>query len=465
MSRVIAFPVARPIISFPFFTHLSGMYRKRLRQSGKQLISRRVWRTRAVFLMGAILVGIAAAMLAWGSDWASETFLHVISDRPWLPFLITPLGLMFIIWMTRNLFVGAEGSGIPQAIAALHLKRHKHLRHRLLSLPIAFGKGIMIIMGLLCGASIGREGPTIHIAASISFALTRFARFPHHDISRGLILAGGAAGLAAAFNTPLAGVMFAIEEMAKNFEEKTNGTVFTAVIIAGITALAINGNYAYFGTVFATADFPEIFSAVALCGVVGGLAGGSFSAFLVYGGRYLRPWRNRHPYLLALIIGLLLAGIGLVSGGQTWGTGYTEAKTALMGIGLDSEGYPVFKYLATLLSYWSGIPGGIFAPSLSIGAGLGAELSPWLPDVTVATVALLGMAAYFTGVVQTPLTAVIIIMEMTDNQGILLPVMAVALIADGVSKLINPQPIYRALAEDFIRDLSSHHGGNKAPEK
>lgn len=422
-------------------------------------MSRRVWRTRAVFLIGAILVGIAASLLAMGSDWASETFLHAIDNRPWLPFIITPLGLMLIIWMTRNLFVGAEGSGIPQAIAALHLKRHKHKhpRHKLLSLPIAFGKGIMIIMGLLCGASIGREGPTIHIAASISFALTRFARFPHHDISRGLILAGGAAGLAAAFNTPLAGVMFAIEEMAKNFEEKTNGTVFTAVIIAGITALAINGNYAYFGTVFAQAEFPGIFSAVVLCGVVGGLLGGSFSAFLVYGGRYLRPWRNSHPYPLALIVGLLLAGIGLVSGGQTWGTGYTEAKTALMGIGLDSEGYPAFKYLATLLSYWSGIPGGIFAPSLSIGAGMGAELSQWLPNISVATVALLGMAAYFTGVVQTPLTAIIIIMEMTDNQGILLPVMAVALIADGISKIINPQPIYRALAEDFIRDLSPVH--------
>ncbi|BAO43724.1 chloride channel protein [Thiolapillus brandeum] len=441
------------------------MYRKRLRQSGKHLLSRRVWRTRAVFLIGAVLVGIAASLLAMGSDWASETFLWAIDDRPWLPFVITPLGLTLIIWMTRNLFVGSEGSGIPQAIAALHLKRHKHLRHRLLSLPIAFGKGIMIVMGLLCGASIGREGPTIHIAASISFALTRFARFPHHDISRGLILAGGAAGLAAAFNTPLAGVMFAIEEMAKNFEEKTNGTVFTAVIIAGITALSINGNYAYFGTVFAEAEFPGIFSAVVLCGVVGGLIGGSFSALLVYGGRYLRPWRSRHPYLLAMAIGLLLATIGLVSGGLTWGTGYTEAKTALMGIGLDSEGYPIYKYLATLLSYWSGIPGGIFAPSLSIGAGLGVELSQWLPGVSVATVALLGMAAYFTGVVQTPLTAVIIIMEMTDNQGILLPVMVVALIADGISKLINPQPIYRALAEDFIRDLSSQHGANKAGEK
>ena len=76
-------------------------------------MSRRVWRTRGVFLIGAILVGIAASLLAMGSDWASETFLHAIDNRPWLPFIITPLGLMLIIWMTRNLFVEAEGSGIP----------------------------------------------------------------------------------------------------------------------------------------------------------------------------------------------------------------------------------------------------------------------------------------------------------------------------------------------------------------
>ena len=430
------------------------MHRKRIRRSRKQLTSAQVWRTRGVFLAGAILVGVSASLLALGADWASERFLHLVEGRPWLPFVVTPLGLAFIVWLTRSFFPGAEGSGIPQAIAALHLKRHRHLRHRLLSVRIALGKGIMIVLGLLSGASIGREGPTIHIAASISFALTRFARFPHYDISRGLILAGGAAGLAAAFNTPLAGVMFAIEEMAKTFEEKTNGTVFTAVIIAGITALAINGNYAYFGSVDTVIHLPQVFAVVMVTGLVGGLAGGSFSALLVYGGRRIRPWRNAHPYLMAAAIGLLLALVGLLSGGQTWGTGYHEAKAALLGAEEMDGSFPLFKYLATVLSYWSGIPGGIFAPSLSIGAGLGSEMAGWFPDTDVSTVALLGMAAYFTGVVQTPLTAVIIIMEMTDNQNILLPVMAVALIADGVSKLISPQPIYRALAEDFIRDLS-----------
>ncbi len=438
------------------------MHRKRIRRSRKQLTSAQVWRTRGVFLVGAVLVGVSASVLALGADWAGEHFLHLVTDHPWLPFVITPSGLAFIVWLTRRFFPGAEGSGIPQAIAALHLKRHRHLRHRLLSVRIAVGKGVMIVLGLLSGASIGREGPTIHIAASIAFSLTRFARFPHYDISRGLILAGGAAGLAAAFNTPLAGVMFAIEEMAKTFEEKTNGTVFTAVIIAGITALAINGNYAYFGSVDTVIHLPQVFAVVLVCGLVGGFAGGSFSALLVQGGRRIRPWRNAHPYATAVVIGLLLAGIGLLSGGQTWGTGYAEAKAALQGGDAVDAGFPLFKYLATLLSYWSGIPGGIFAPSLSIGAGLGAEMADWFPGTDVSTVALLGMAAYFTGVVQTPLTAVIIIMEMTDNQNILLPVMAVALIADGVSKLVSPQPIYRALAEDFVRDLSiSEEGGGR----
>ena len=440
------------------------MHKQRVRQSRKQLMSVRVWRTRAVFFLGAVLVGVAASLLALGADWASERFHAFIHGRPWLPFVITPMGLVLIVWLTRRFFPGAEGSGIPQAIAALHLKRYRGLRHKLLSLRIALGKGVMIVLGLLSGASIGREGPTIHIAASISFALTRFARFPHYDISRGLILAGGAAGLAAAFNTPLAGVMFAIEEMAKTFEEKTNGTVFTAVIIAGITALAINGNYAYFGSVKTVIELPQVLAVVVVCGLVGGLAGGAFSALLVHGGRRLRPWRQRHPYWVAAVIGLAIALIGVGSGGVTWGTGYPEAKAALTGSPVEG-GYPVFKFLATLLSYWSGIPGGIFAPSLSIGAGLGAQMAAWFPDTALATVALLGMAAYFTGVVQTPLTAVIIIMEMTDNQNILLPVMATALLANGVSKLVNPQPIYRALAEDFIRDLSSSLGERRTGEE
>jgi len=440
------------------------MYRRQLKRSSKQLTSRRIWQTRIVFFTGALLVGLAATFIAYGSDLSSHLFHQIIEDRPWLPFLITPAGLMLVIYFTRTFFPGAEGSGIPQAIVALRQSRRKELRYRLLSIRIAIGKALMIFLGLLSGASIGREGPTIHIAASISFALTRFARFPHYDVGRGLILAGSAAGLAGAFNTPLAGVVFAIEELARNFESKTSGTVLTAVIVSGLTALSINGNYSYFGTVMTHVEMPSILLVVIVCGVVGGLAGGSFSALLVHVGRLIAPFRSRHPYLLAGSIGLVLAVIGLISSGQTWGTGYEEAKLALEGKEHVSASFPFLKYLATLLSYWTGIPGGIFAPSLSIGAGLGNWLSQWLPMAQISTVALLGMAAYFTGVVQTPITAVVIIMEMTGNQEILLPLMATCLIADGLSKLVSPQPIYRALAEDFMRSLATSQNTTKDSE-
>ncbi len=429
------------------------MYRKRLQRSLRHLRSSRVWRTRTVFLIGAVLVGLSASLLAHGADYASLWFDRMIAGRPWLPFVLTPAGLMLITWATQRFFPGAEGSGIPQAIAALHLKRYKKLRHTLLSLRIAAGKGLMIVLGLACGASIGREGPTIHIAAAISHSLTRFARFPHHDVGRGLIMAGGAAGLGAAFNTPLAGVVFAIEEMARNYEDKTSGTVFTAVIIAGLTALAINGNYTYFGIVNVPVDFPAILLVVPACGIIGGLAGGAFSALLIYVGRWLSPFRNAHPVVLAGAIGLLLALIGWASAGSTWGTGYEEAREILTGEGATPVLFAPLKFLATLLSYWTGMPGGIFAPSLSIGAGLGHWLTDWFPLVSASAVALLGMTAYFTGVVQTPITAVVIITEMTGNQELLLPIMATALIADGMSKLVNPQPVYRALAEDFIRGI------------
>ncbi len=434
------------------------MYRRQLKRSRKQLTSKVIWQTRIVFFAGALLVGLASVFVALGSDIASHLFSSNIKNHSWLPFVVTPLGLMLIIYLTRTFFQGAEGSGIPQVIVALRQNRKKKLRYKLLSIRIAIGKALMIFLGLLSGASIGREGPTIHIAASISFALTRFARFPHYDVGRGLILAGGAAGLAGAFNTPLAGIVFAIEELARNFESKTSGTILTAVIVSGLTALSISGNYSYFGVVSTHIEMPSILMVVLVCGIAGGILGGTFSALLVHVGRKIAPFRNRHPYVLAASVGIALAFLGMLSMGQTWGTGYDEAKIALEGKEHVSASFPFLKYLATLLSYWTGIPGGIFAPSLSVGAGLGNWLSQWFPLVQISTVALLGMAAYFTGVVQTPITAVVIIMEMTGNQEILLPLMATCLIADGLSKLISPQPIYRAMAEDIMKNLAKSAG-------
>ena len=189
--------------------------------------------------------------------------------------------------------------------------------------------------------------------------------------------------------------------------------------------------------------------AVLICGVAGGLLGGAFATGLVIGTRRIATFATRYPVTLALICGLILSLLGYLSAGATYGTGYEEAKHLVTG-GDGHAAYPVLKFLATIVSYLSGIPGGIFAPSLSIGAGLGADLATLVPHAPLAAMVMLGMVGYFTGVVQTPLTALIIVMEMNNDSAMLLPLMATALIAKGVSHLICPLPIYQALAEAYL---------------
>jgi H+/Cl- antiporter ClcA len=185
------------------------MPKARFRRTRRQLTSSRVWRTRLVFWLGAVLVGLAATALAIGSDHAGHIFSRILETSPYIPVVLTPLGLVLITWITRRFVPAAKGSGIPQVIASLQMK-HDSDKRKVLSLRIAISKGLLVMLGILSGASIGREGPTVHIAAAIAYAVSRFARFPLHDIGRGLIIAGSAAGLAAAFNTPLAGIVFVL---------------------------------------------------------------------------------------------------------------------------------------------------------------------------------------------------------------------------------------------------------------
>jgi len=414
-----------------------------------RLLSPQAWKTRLVFWCGAVVVGLAAVGFAVASEHANHGFRWLEQRWPLLPLVLSPAVLVLVAWLTRRLFPGAQGSGIPQAIAALEL-RDPEARSGLLSLRIAVGKILLTTLGLFGGASIGREGPTVHVGASIMYSLGRLARFPLHFLDRGLILAGSAAGIAAAFNTPLAGIVFAIEEMSRSFEERTSGTMLTAVIFAGVTAVAIQGNYHYFGSTTAELALGAGWLAVLVCGVGGGLVGGLFSSALIYGSERIAPWQRRRPLLVAGACGLALALIGLASGGSSYGTGYTEASQLVTGTGELDASFPVFKLLATVASYLSGIPGGIFAPSLATGAGFGATLAPLFEGVPATAVVILAMAGYFAGVVQTPITALVIVMEMTDNQTMLLPIMATAFLGYAVSRAVCPQPIYRALAASFL---------------
>jgi chloride channel protein, CIC family len=416
------------------------------------LISPRLWLQRFVFWGGAVAVAATAILFAVGAAYADALFHRMVAWSPLVPLVVTPAGMALAVWATRYV-PAARGSGIPQTIAALAV-RDGPVRNALLGLRVAVAKIALTLFGLACGASIGREGPTVQIGASIMHAVGRIGRFPRADLDRGLILAGGAAGIAAAFNTPLAGIVFAIEEMSRSFEARTSGTILTAVIVAGIASLAALGNYTYFGRTSAAFGFGEAWIAVGVCGVVCGLAGGLFSHLLIRASRAM-PGRLGQKMLMRPVVfgaacGLVLAIIGLVSHSTTYGTGYHEARQIVEGTADLPWAYGLLKLLATLVSYVAGIPGGLFAPSLAIGAGLGVNLAPFTPYAPAAAVALLGMVAYLAGVVQAPITAFVIVMEMTDNHDMVLPLMATALLATAVSRLVCHQPLYKELADRFV---------------
>src|SRR6185437_16230546 len=190
---------------------------RRLRRS--PLVSPRQWLRRLVFWAGAVVVAAVAIGFASLANSATDLFVRFQAPRPWVAFIICPTGLIVSFLLTRHVFPGAQGSGIPQVIAAQHMTDREAIA-RVLSPRIAVGKIALTLLGLCSGASIGREGPTVQVGASIMLAVGRLLRVPRLELERALVLAGGAAGVAAAFNTPLAGVVFDIEELSHSFEAR-----------------------------------------------------------------------------------------------------------------------------------------------------------------------------------------------------------------------------------------------------
>jgi H+/Cl- antiporter ClcA len=274
------------------------------------------------------------------------------------------------------------------------------------------------------------------------------------EYQRGLLLAGAAAGIAAAFNTPLAGIVFGIEELSRSFESRTSGLVLGAIIAAGLTSLGLVGDYAYFGSTSAVLPLGHAWLALPVCAVLGGFFGGIFSRIVIGFARGLPGKAGRliaeHPIAFAMLCGFGVALSGLASQDSSYGTGYDEARAIVHGAVPSCAIFGPMKFFATLLSSIGGIPGGLFAPSLAVGAGLAANLHSTFHDVPLGALALLGMVSYLTGVVQTPITSFVIVSEMTENHAMIIPLMLAALIADAVSKWVCKDSIYHALAHVFL---------------
>ncbi|RCX09741.1 chloride channel protein [Extensimonas vulgaris] len=423
-----------------------------------ELQDRNLWKTRIVVLVFGAFSGLTVVALTWLGERASNLFEHARAMAFWLPLLWTPAWTALIVWMTRRWAPGAAGSGIPQVMAALHPGvTGTPWKSLYVSFRLSVAKIALTALGLLGGLSQGREGPSVQIGAGIMHSARHWLP-PKAAVSpHGLLIAGGAAGIAAAFNTPLGGIMFAIEELSRRPEQRNNGLLMAAIILAGIMGISAYGNATYFGIIRVAAVGWSLWWPAVLVAVVCGLAGGLFSRLLIRSLSERSPdrltqLRQQYPIRFAAACGLAVAVMGLVSDGAVFGSGYAYNRALLEG-GTDTNPlYALLKFLATWLTAWSGAPGGIFAPALSIGGALGHDIALLTGHVDTPTLIALGMAAFLSAVTQAPMTSFIIVMEMVDGHSLVLSLMACSLLASGVSRLIS-RPLYPGLAELQLRRL------------
>lgn len=420
-----------------------------------------LWGGRGVVLAFAALAGGTVVVFTWLTEHALALFFSQQSRWPWLVLLWTPLSAAAIVALTRRFAPGAAGSGIPQVMAALSPHTPAEYRGLFVSFRLSVAKVLLSAWGLLAGLSLGREGPSVQVAAGVMHHARRWMPARAQVSDHGLITAGGAAGIAAAFNTPLGGVMFAIEELSKHPEHRHHGLLLAAIVLGGLMGVSAYGNATYFGTITVGSWGWTLLGPALLVTVACGLAGGLFSRLMVLSlagteNDRFSQLRRRFPVRFAALCGLLVAVMGLATGGETFGSGYAHTRNLLEGQGDANPLTVLLKFLATWLTAWSGVPGGIFAPALSIGGALGDALAGLSSHGHSPTLIALGMAAFLAAVTQAPLTAFIIVMEMITGHAMVLSLMAAALVASGISRLISA-PLYTSLAAAQLQRLPQTH--------
>jgi H+/Cl- antiporter ClcA len=423
-----------------------------------ELSDGRAWLDRSIVLGYAVLAGLFVVAFTYMSEGAFELFKHLHEIAPWAPLVWTPALTALIVWCTRRYFPGASGSGIPQVMASLDPDVSKRARRNFISFRLTLAKMALGSASLLAGLSAGREGPSVQVAAGVMNDARRWMRPGSAMTDHALLVAGGAAGIAAAFNAPLAGVVFAIEELSKRMESRTNTVIISAIVVAGLVSISFFGNLTYFGSIAVPklswgVFFPGLL-VVLVCGVLGGLFARLLAASIEGLPDRFSAYRKSKPVRFAAVAGLAVAVIGLVSGGATFGAGAEEVRNMLAGHSDVSRLYVLLKLVATWLTAWSGVPGGIFAPSLSIGAGIGHDVAQIFVGSNTSTMApaliALGMAGFLAAATQAPLTSFIIVMEMINGRSMVLSLMAAAMLASLIARLIS-RPLYSTLSGLMIQ--------------
>jgi CIC family chloride channel protein len=440
-----------------------GRWRGRLMLLAARVAPTEAQRMLALTIAIGAVCGLAAVAFHEAIDLAEKAVSPLVArdgSRAWMAWIVVlpTLGGLFGGFFLTKFFRDARGSGIPQVKAAYARKRGR------LRLRDAVAKFFLAAVQIGSGASLGREGPTVQICACVATALGRVARVSP-QAQRKLIPVGAAAGIAAAFNAPIAAVTFTIEEVIGKLDETLLSGVIVAAALAAVIERSILGAHPVFD-LLGTRGLEDARSLLlyALLGVAAAGASVAFNDLLLGLRRWFRTWDRfpewARPGVGGFVTGLLgLATLLLVQTPGITGGGYDTLRQALTG----SLGIRVMmvlciaKLVATCFSYSSGGAGGIFAPVLFIGAMLGGAFG-WVdvalfhhPARTTSAFALVGMGAVFSGAIRAPMTSVLIIVEMTSGYELILPLMIANMSAYLIARRFRHETIYEALlAQDGI---------------
>jgi H+/Cl- antiporter ClcA len=404
------------------------------------------------FLVLAALIGLFAVAFAKSCELAFAIFLWIFHHAGYWILVIIPAGSFSISYLIKNYFPEAEGSGIPQALAISHTDNLSQLNHFFIP-KVILSKFIFVTLGTAIGATIGREGPTVQIGAT----LMTLGQKKLTAAKRKLLWSiGAAAGLGAAFNTPLGGVVFIFEELAKGLSLRSLSLIrITGVATAGVVAMLFAGNYSYYGLVsrhLLTYNW-QIFIVAIIIGIFAALNNFIFGKLIFYTTisptSWLNNWRKYHPYLNSLVCGLLIAVLGLISAGLSFGNGYVESRAALNNEQVLPHLYYLYKMFGSLFSTTSGIPGGYFATSLAIGNGIGNFVYHIFAVANMQQYCLLGMVAFLAALTQAPVTAIVMVLQITSSQIFSLPVIIAALTATWIAQLLD-KSIYEYQIEEYL---------------
>ena len=402
-----------------------------------------------VFLVLALVIGALTGLAVVAFILLTERMgmrLYPVGGAPWRRVLFPVVGSLGIGYLLYRYFPNARGSGVPQTKAALFAREGR------ITLRTVLGKFFCTSATLASGIPLGREGPSVQVGAGIGSVLGRLLGLPAEQVKK-LIPVGAAAAIAAAFNTPLAAVLFSLEEIMGDLHAPVMGAVVLASATAWMVLRVFLGDHPLFKVPQYKLVHPAEFAVYAVLGVAGGMVSAVFTKLLLgIRGRFLRlPLKTIwfQPVVGGLAVGLMVWFVP-----QVLGVGYGfvgEALNGRMAFQLMAL-LVVLKLLAVTTSYATGNAGGIFGPSLFIGAMLGGTVGTVAHHLfpaytaTPGAYALVGMGAIFAGVVRAPMTSVLMIFEMTQDYAVIVPLMIANLVSLFIASRLQHEPIYEALA-------------------